>query len=184
MKVRDVWIKEEPDKLIVRLIKDFFHPHEQWGRLNLNQFITGLICAAGYFLVNIFFGSLQFSQDSFINSSGGLISAVIICFGLTVVSFFQTKHKYPWFEKYLPKIITLSGLITLMALQNIRGTSPDDVALLMNIIGLLILFIITTGYFVEGNSNERVIKIWFAVFGYYFSVILFFYFCENIIFNI
>ena len=39
-----------PGKLIFRLARDFFTPHEFWGRQNRNQFIVGLIITAVYLI--------------------------------------------------------------------------------------------------------------------------------------
>jgi hypothetical protein len=81
----------------------------------------------------------------------------------------------------MPSIITLLGLTTLMALQNLNGSGNVDAALWINISFQFIVFIIAAGYFVEGTSHEKVLKIWFALLGYYFSIIVFFYLLENFI---
>ena len=184
MKVRELWIKEDPDKLIYRLVNDFFHPYEQWGRLNRNQFLTGLACTIGYFLTNIVLRTLDMSWNPFAHSSNGLIVGAFICFGLVTYNVVKLgTDKFPWYETYMPKIITLLGLITLIALQNINGKGFDDIAILINIICLLTVFIIAAGYFVEGSSNEKTVKKWFSLFGYYFSVVVFFYFWETVLFK-
>ncbi|RPH75431.1 hypothetical protein EHM76_01680 [bacterium] len=187
MKTSELSVNDNP-ATISRLIKDFFHPYEQWGRLNRSQFITGITCTAAYFLTNIFSGLNYRGFDSFANSSNGLIASVIICWALVLGRFvsgiFNKKVSFaPWYERYMPLIITLLGLVTLIALQNLNNSGSQDAALWINIIILLVIFIITAGYFVEGSSNERVIKMWFALLGYYFSVITFFYFCETLIFK-
>ena len=92
-----------------------------------------------------------------------------------------SQKKYPWYEKYMPMIISLLGLVTLIAIQNLSSTGDYDVSLWINIIVLLVIFIIAAGYFVEGNSNEKIIKIWFSLLGYYFSIIALFYFLDRFI---
>ena len=171
------------DKFIFRLIKDFFTPYELWGRQNRNQFFVGLIITVVYFITNIIFNSAVPSRAPFMNSSNGLLAAIFICAGLIVIRFFvgllkSTPSQYPWYEKYMPLMITLLGLTTLVALQNLDGKGYDDASLWINMVVLLVIFIIAAGYFVEGSSHERALKIWFALFGYYFSVVAFFYFLE------
>jgi hypothetical protein len=175
--------KKDREKSLIRLVKDFFHPYELWGRQNRNQFVMGLIITGIYFLANFMFGEYHSSWNPFAHSSNGLFSAVLICVALIIgrIAFnLATNHtsKYPWYEKYMPMMITLLGLITLVAFQNL-SSNVDDVSLWINLIVLLIIFIIAAGYFVEGSSSEKVMKIWFALFGYYFSVVAFFYFLEN-----
>ena len=172
-----------PGKFIFRLAKDFFTPYEFWGRQNRNQFIVGVVTASVYFVTNIIFHSTR-ARAPFINSSNGLLAAIFICVMLIIVRFFAGvlkigSTKYPWYEKYMPTIITLLGLSTLIAMQNLNGKGTDDAGLWINIVVLLVIFIIAAGHFVEGSSNERAMKIWFALLGYYFSVVAFFYFLER-----
>jgi uncharacterized membrane protein SirB2 len=188
MEMRELSLRGESEKLIVRLAKNFFTPYESWGRQNRHQFLVGLITTAGYFITNFFLGSGYMEWNPFINSSNGLLISVFICVGLILFRFTMNftslnYSKYPWYEKYMPMIITLLGLVTLIAFQNLDGKGADDAGLWINIVVLLIIFIIAAGYFVEGRSNERIIKIWFALFGYYLSVVAFFYFFEKWLFN-
>jgi uncharacterized membrane protein SirB2 len=171
-----------PGRIIFKLAKDFFTPYEFWGRQNRNQFIVGLIITTAYFFTNIIFHSSR-AKAPFINSSNGLIAAIFICMMLIIIRFFSgvlkiSHSEYPWYEKYMPSIITLLGLSTLIALQNLNGKGTDDAGLWINIVVLLVIFIIAAGYFVEGSANERALKLWFALLGYYFSVVAFFYFLE------
>jgi len=172
-----------PGKLILKLAKDFFTPYEFWGRQNRNQFFVGLGIIAVYFIINIIFHSTRV-QAPFINSSNGLLAAIFICVMLIIVRFFTgvlkiSRSGYPWYEKYMPLIITLLGLTTLIAMQNLNGKGDDDAGLWINIVVLLVIFIIAAGHFVEGSTHERAVKIWFALLGYYFSVVAFFYFLET-----
>lgn len=172
-----------PGKFILRLAKDFFTPYEFWGRQNRNQFFVGLGITAIYFVTNVISHSAR-AQAPFINSSNGLLAAIFICVVLIIVRFFAgvlkiNSSKYPWYEKYMPLIIALLGLSTLLAMQNLNGKGDDDAGMWINIVVLLVIFIIAAGYFVEGSTHERALKIWFALFGYYFSVVTFFYFLET-----
>jgi uncharacterized membrane protein SirB2 len=172
-----------PGKFIFRLAKDFFTPYEFWGRQNRNQFIVGLVTTAVYFITNIIFHSAR-ARAPFINSSNGLLAAIFICVLLIVVRFFSGMLKidsseYPWYEKYMPMIITLLGLSTLIAMQNLKGKGDDDAGLWINIVVLLVIFIIAAGHFVEGSTHERAMKLWFALLGYFFSVVAFFYFLDT-----
>lgn len=176
----------QPGKVIFRLARNFFTPHEFWGRQNRNQFIVGLITTAAYFFTNIIFHYSR-ARAPFINSSNGLLAAIFICLVLITVRFFMgvfkiSHSKYPWYEKYMPSIITLLGLSTLIAMQNLNGKGADDAGLWINIVVLLVIFIIAAGHFVEGSANERALKLWFALFGYYFSVVAFFYFLEALLY--
>jgi len=173
------------DNLIIRLVKDFFNPRESWGRQNRNQLFVGLICAAGYFSVNVILKTYHPDWNPFISSSNGLLIGVFICAGLILINsiadIFSSYHsKYPWYEKYIPAIIALLGLTTLMAVQNLNSKGALDAVLWINLIFVLIIFIIAAGHFVEGSSHEKVLKIWFALLGYYFSVVVFFYFMEKL----
>jgi uncharacterized membrane protein SirB2 len=172
-----------PGKFILKLAKDFFTPYEFWGRQNRNQFFVGLGITAVYFVTNAIFHSIR-AQAPFVNSSNGLLAAIFICLVLIIVRFFAgvlkiSSSEYPWYEKYMPLIITLLGLTTLLAMQNLNGKGDDDAGMWINIVVLLVIFIIAAGHFVEGSTNERALKIWFALFGYYFSVVAFFYFLET-----
>ena len=181
-------IRTHPGRFIIKLVKNFFNPYESWGRQNRNQFIVGFIATVGYFIINSFLGSTYVEWNPFLNSTNGLVSAVFISIILVFARFIMSitklnSSKYPWYEKYMPMIITLLGLITLVAIQNLNGKGADDAGIWINLVILLIVFIIAAGHFVEGRSNERVIKIWFALFGYYLSIIAFFYFLETWLFQ-
>jgi uncharacterized membrane protein SirB2 len=182
MKVRELSFKDHENHFVLKPIKDFFNPYELWGRQNRNQFLVGLLLVAAYFLGNIIYKSKP-PWDPFLHSSIGLLIAVFVCIGLIVLRyatalFNLSPHKYPWYEKYMPMIISLLGLITLIAIQNLSGAGSYDASLWINMIVLLVIFIIAAGYFVEGNSNEKIIKIWFSLLGYFFSVIAVFYFLD------
>ncbi len=179
-------LADHPGKFIARLIRNFFTPYESWGRQNRNQFLIGLLSTFVYLLTNFVFKINLAGWNPFINSSGGLIVSVYICIALTILKILidvinPNPLKYPWYENYMPMIITLLGLATLIAFQNLDGSGFDDAGLWINIVILLIVFILAAGYFVEGNNNEKIIKIWFALLGYYFSVITFFYFFEKMV---
>jgi hypothetical protein len=181
MKVKELRLNEQNDRQIITIVKNFFTADEQWGRLNRSQFIIGLECTITYFIINILFRDIVLSSNTFPNSSNGLLASVFICIGISIVNFFDhIPAKYPWYEKFMPKIITLLGLITLIAVQNLDSKGIDDISLWMDIVILLVLFIIAAGYFVEGVRSERVIKIWFALLGYYFSLVAFFYLLETL----
>ncbi len=176
-------IVTRPGKFIFRLAKDFFTPYEFWGRQNRNQFFVGLVITVAYFIINIIFNSTG-TRALFINSSNGLLAAIFICVMLIIVRFFAgmlkiSSSSFPWYEKYMPMIITLLGLTTLIAMQNLNGKGDDDAGLWINIVVLLVIFIIAAGHFVEGSTHERAMKIWFALLGYFFSVVAFFYFLET-----
>ncbi|HVO74222.1 MAG TPA: hypothetical protein VMT35_09390 [Ignavibacteriaceae bacterium] len=179
MKARELKLKEEHGDYLVTIFKNFFTPLERWGRLNRSQLIMGSECTSVYLLVNILFRNVNLNWNPFSNSSPGLMAAVLISIGITLANLFiNPSRHFPWFEKYLPKIITIMGLITLIAIQNLNSKGIDDIGLWMNIVFLLVLFIIMAGYFVEGISSERIIKVWFSLLGYFFSVIGFFYLLE------
>jgi len=185
-KISEIHLNIRQDNLIIRLLKDFFNPDEPWGRQNRNQFLIGLVCTLGYFLANALFNTKNPDWNPFLNSSNGLLITVFICTGFILISFIAdifgiSLSKHPWYEKYMTVIIALLGLTTLMALQNLNSSGNVDAALWINIAFLLIVFIIASGYFVEGSSYEKVLKIWFALLGYYFSIIVFFYLLENFI---
>ena len=184
-KVQGSLLRAHHESLIIRLVKDFFNPYESWGRLNRNQLLLGSLCTAGYFLSNALIKTKDPDWNPFLNSSNGLLTSVFICLSLILINliaeiFNRNQPKHPWYERYIPTIISLLGLTTLMALQNLDSRSSLDAALWVNIIFLLIIFIIAAGYFVEGSNHEKVLKIWFALLGYYFSVVVFFYFIENL----
>jgi hypothetical protein len=184
MKVPELSVKNHHENLIVKTVKDFFNPYKSWGRQNRSQFLVGLILVAVYFLGNSIFNAVHPVWNPFLYSSNGLLLAVFICIGLMfgryLFSVFKISSKtYPWYEKYMPMIISLLGLITLIAIQNLSSTGVYDASLWINIIVLLVIFIIAAGYFVEGNSNEKIIKIWFSLLGYFFSVIAVFYFLDS-----
>jgi len=185
-KIRELPLERQQGNSIIRLVKDFFNPYELWGRQNRNQLLIGLICTVGYFLANVFFNTDQTDWNPFFNSSNGLLLTVFICTGLILARFImnifsQSSATYPWYEKYMPEIITLLGLVTLIAIQNLSNSDTLDAALWVNIIVLLVVFIIAAGYFVEGSSHEKILKVWFALLGYYFSVVVFFYFLETLV---
>lgn len=185
-KISEIRLNIRKDNLIIRLLKDFLNPNETWGRQNRKQFLIGLACTSGYFLANTLFNTKYLDWNPFFNSSNGLLISVFICAGLILISCIADilgigLSKHPWFEKYMPMIISLLGLTTLMALQNLNVSGNVDAVLWINISFLLIVFIIAAGYFVEGSSYEKVLKIWFALLGYYFSVIVFFYFLEDFV---
>jgi hypothetical protein len=187
-KIQEMQFEARRDNSIIRLVKDFFNPNELWGRQNRNQFLTGLLCTAGYLLANILFNADKADWNPYFHSSNGLLITAFICIGLILYRsmtdlFNQSPSKYPWYEQYMPQIITLLGLITLIAIQNLSNMGAVDAALWVNIILLLVVFIIAAGYFVEGSSRERVLKLWFALLGYYFSVVVFFYFMEAFIYS-
>jgi hypothetical protein len=168
-----------------KLVRNFFDYNESWGRQNRNQFLIGFICSIIYILINLVVNKLNAEWNPFLYSSNGLLFAAFICtvvfFAKIVTSIFNLhSSKFPWYEKYLPTIITLLGLITLMALQNLHGRGSFDAALWVDIVFLLTFFMIAAGYFVDGKNNEKTLKIWFSLLGYYFSVIGFFYFLEEI----
>ncbi len=182
MKVRELSFKDGEEHHILKPVKDFFTPYELWGRQNRNQFLVGLLLVAAYFLGNFIFKNNHPAWDPFLHSSTGLLIAVFTCVGLIIVRFASalfnfTPHIYPWYEKYMPMIISLLGLITLLAIQNLSSGGSYDASLWINMIVLLVIFIIAAGYFVEG-SNEKIIKIWFSLLGYFFSVIALFYFLD------
>lgn len=188
MELQGLSMRTNPGRFIIKLAKNFFTPYESWGRQNRNQFLVGLITSIVYFAANYIFGNSYIEWNPFINSSNGLISGVFICTVLVFIRFILNVSKpnssrNPWYEQYMPMIITLLGLVTLIAFQNLDGKGADDASIWINLVVLLIIFIIAAGYFVEGRSNERVIKIWFALFGYYLSVIAFFYFLETWVFQ-
>jgi hypothetical protein len=185
-KIREMQLQAQQDNSFIRLIKDFFNPLELWGRQNRNQFLVGLICTAGYLLANILFNTDNPDWNPYFYSSDGLLITVFICLVLILAKpiknlFIQNSSATPWYEKYMAQLITLLGLVTLIALQNLNNSDSFDAALWINIIVLLVVFIIAAGYFVEGSSHEKVLKVWFALLGYYFSVVVFFYFLETII---
>ncbi len=184
MKVRELSVKDHHENIIVKAVKDFFNPYESWGRQNRNQFLVGLLLVVVYLLGNSIISSVHPAWNPFSYSSNGLLIAVFTCIGLVIVRyaislFKSNSNKYPWYEKYMPMIISLLGLITLIAIQNLSSTGLYDASLWINIIVLLVIFIIAAGYFVEGNSNEKIIKIWFSLLGYFFSIIAVFYFLES-----
>lgn len=188
IEMRGLSIRNHLGRFVIKLVKNFFNPYESWGRQNRNQFIVGFIITVGYFISNSLLRSSYVGWNPFYNSTNGLIIAVFISLILVLARFIMGTTKlssaeYPWYEKYMPMIITLLGLITLVAIQNLNGRGTDDAGIWINLVMLLIIFIIAAGYFVEGRSNERVIKIWFALFGYYLSVIAFFYFLETWLFQ-
>jgi len=185
-KTKGIDLDMHQENIIIKLIKDFFNPREVWGRQNRKQLFIGLISVLCYFLANLLFNERNQAWNPFQNSSNGLLIAVFINAGYILISavfeiFEFTSSKYPWYEKFMPAIITLLGLTTLSALQNLSISGTVNAALWINISFLLVVFIIAAGYFVEGSSHEKVLKIWFALLGYYFSVIVFFYFIENFI---
>ena len=127
---------------------------------NRNQLLVGLLLAVVYLLGNSIINSVHPAWNPFSFSSNGLLIAVYTCIGLVILryafSFFKLgTNKYPWYEKYMPMIISLLGLITLIAIQNLSSTGLYDASLWINIIVLLVIFIIAAGFFVEGNSNEK-----------------------------
>jgi hypothetical protein len=188
MRSGSVEISNSHEYLILKAVKDFFTPHEQWGRLNKRQFITGVICTFVYFVVNIIYTPIHREFSSFTFSSTGLMASIYVCWAILIAEFVRaifaiSSPGTPWFERYMPVIITMLGISTLTAIQNLGSIGMQDAAMWINIVILLIIFIITAGFFVETSSNERIIKRWFALLGYYFSVVVFFYFCETIIFG-
>jgi hypothetical protein len=185
-KINDIEYETRDENIVFRLIKDFFNPHELWGRQNRKQFYVGLICTLVYFTANSLWTIKNPSWNPFVHSSNGLMIAAFLCAAhLFVAGIADTFNihfsKYPWYEKYMPTIITLLGLTTLMGLQNLNSNGKLDAALWINISFLFVVFIIAAGYFVQGSSHEKVLKIWFALLGYYSSIIVFFYFMENFI---
>lgn len=177
---------EEEENYLIKLIKDFFHPEELWGRQNRKQLYVGLICTVVYFAVNALITVNNPPWNPFMHSSNGLMIAALLCAAHLFISgiadtFNIHFSRYPWYEKYMPTIITLLGLTTLMGLQNLHSHGNLDAALWINISFLFIVFIIAAGHFVQGSSHEKVLKIWFALLGYYFSVIVFFYLMESFI---
>jgi len=185
-KIREIEFDPDNDHLLIKQIKDFFNPNEVWGRQNRKQLYVGLICTIGYFIANALLKVKNPGWNPFIYSSNGLLIAVFICAGhLLVAGVADTFNihfsKYPWYEKYMPTIITLLGITTLMGLQNLNSAGKLDAALWINISFLFIVFIIAAGNFVQGSSHEKVLKIWFALLGYYFSVIVFFYCLEKFV---
>jgi hypothetical protein len=185
-KIKELEFNEENDHLFLRLIKDFFNPFEVWGRQNRKQLYVGLICTIIYFIANILLKVKNPDWNPFIHTSNGLLAAVFICAGhLFIAGIADTFNihfsKYPWYEKYMPTIITLLGLTTLMGLQNLNSNGNLDAALWINISFLFIIFIIAAGYFVQGSNHEKVLKVWFALLGYYFSIIVFFYSLEKFV---
>lgn len=185
-KIKEIELNKDQDHLLIKLIKDFFNPYEVWGRQNRKQLYIGLICTLSYFTANAFLKVKNPEWNPFIYSSNGLLIAVFICTGHLVVSgiadtFGIHFSKYPWYENYMPTIITLLGLTTLMGLQNLNSNGKLDAALWINISFLLVVFIIAAGHFVQGSSHEKVLKIWFALLGYYFSIIVFFYSLEKFV---
>lgn len=188
MRTRSVEIRRSHEFLLLRAVKDFFTPHEQWGRLNKRQFITGLICTITYFAVNTFLSPQHREVDTLKYSSSGLLFTFYSCWALLLFELLRSAFTFisggmPWFERYMPIIITMLGIFTLTGVQNIGSGGMQDAAMWINIVILLVVFIITAGYFIENNSNEKIVKRWFALLGYYFSVVVFFYFCETIIFK-
>jgi hypothetical protein len=184
MKVRALSVKGHHENFIIKAIRDFFNPDESWGRQNRNQFIVGLILVIVYFLGNTIIKTIHPSWNPFLYTSNGLLLAAFACIGLVIgryiTGFFKlSSRKYPWYENYMPMIISLLGLVTLMAFQNLSGTGVYDASLWINIIVLFVIFIIAAGYFVEGSSNEKIIKIWFSLLGYFFSIIVLFYFLDR-----
>ena len=181
-KIIEMKLDTQQDNSFTKLIKDFFNPLELWGRQNRNQFMIGLICAAGYFLTNIIFKTDNPDLNPYFHTSSGLYITVFICIGLILSKLIRNifaSSKSPWYEKYMAELITLLGLVTLIALQNLNGAGTLDAALWINTIILLVVFIIAAGYFVEGSGHERVLKLWFALLGYFLSVVAFFYFLET-----
>jgi hypothetical protein len=188
MKSRSVEISRSQEYLVLKAVRDFFTPHEQWGRLNKRQFITGVICTFVYFIVNTIYSPSHREFDTFAFSSSGLVVSIYICWSILIAEFTRaifaiSSSGTPWFERYMPVIITMLGISTLTAIQNLANIGMQDAAMWINIVILFIIFIITAGFFVESSSNERIIKRWFALLGYYFSIVVFFYFCETIIFG-
>ena len=184
MKARELSVKSHHENFIIKAVKDFFNPYESWGRQNRNQFIVGLSLVIVYFLGNSIITAAHPAWDPFMHSSVGLVLAVFASIGLIlgkyIISLFKlNSQKFPWYEKYMPMIISLLGLITLIAIQNLSSTGFYDASLWINIIVLLVIFIIAAGYFIEGNSNEKIVKIWFSLLGYFFSIITVFYFLES-----
>jgi hypothetical protein len=184
MKVRELSVKDHHENIIWKAVRDFFNPYESWGRQNRNQLLVGLFLAIVYLFGNSLITSVHPAWNPFSFSSNGLLVAVFTCVGLVILryafSFFKLgSNKYPWYEKYMPMIISLLGLVTLIAIQNLSSTGLYDASLWINIIVLLVIFIIAAAYFVESNSNEKIIKIWFSLLGYFFSIIAVFYFFES-----
>ena len=184
MKVRALSVKGHGENFIIKGIKDFFNPYESWGRQNRNQFLVGLLLVIVYFLGNLIFNTVHPSWNPFLFTSNGLLLTAYACIGLVVgryvISFLNLSSKrYPWYENYMPMIISLLGLVTLIAIQNLSSTGVYDASLWINIIVLFVIFIIAAGFFVEGNSNEKIIKIWFSLLGYFFSIIAVFYFLDR-----
>lgn len=188
MKARELSVKNHHENFIVKTAKDFFNPYESWGRQNRNQFLVGLLLVLIYFLGNLIVKTAHPAWNPFLFTSNGLLLAAFACVGLVVgrylINFLNlNSNKYPWYEKYMPMIISLLGLITLIAIQNLSSTGDYDVSLWINIIVLLVIFIIAAGYFVEGSSSKKIIKIWFSLLGYFFSIIAVFYFLDRFITN-
>ncbi len=184
MKARELSVKNHHESFFTKAAKDFFNPFESWGRQNKNQFLVGLLLVIIYFLGNSIINTAHPAWNPFLHSSNGMLLAVFTCIGLIlgryIISLFKlNSQSYPWYEKYMPMIISLLGLITLIAIQNLSSTGFYDASLWINIIVLLVVFIIAAGYFVEGNSNEKIIKIWFSLLGYFFSIIAVFYFLDS-----
>ncbi|MGE5812638.1 MAG: hypothetical protein ACM339_14105, partial [Ignavibacteria bacterium] len=125
-KIKEIELNKDHDHLLIKLIKDFFNPYEVWGRQNRKQLYIGLICTLSYFTANAFLNVKNPEWNPFIYSSNGLLIAVFICTGHLLVSgiadtFGIHFSKYPWYENYMPTIITLLGLTTLMGLQNLNS---------------------------------------------------------------
>ena len=184
MKARELSVKNHHENFIIKALKDFFNPYESWGRQNRSQFLVGLFLVIIYFLSNAVIITPHPSWNPFVYTSNGLLIAAFACIGLVIgrymISIFNlSSNKYPWYEKYMPMIISLLGLVTLIAIQNLSSTGVYDASLWINIIVLFVIFIIAAGYFVEGSSNEEIIKIWFSLLGYFFSIITVFYFLDR-----
>ena len=183
MKAKALSVKQH-ENFIIKAFKDFFNPYQAWGRQNRNQFIIGIFLVIIYFLSNSIITAVHPSWNPFTYTSNGLLITAFVCAGLVIgrytASIFNfSSNKYPWYEKYMPMIISLLGLVTLMALQNLGGTGVYDASLWINISVLFVIFIIAAGYFVEGSNSEKIIKIWFSLLGYFFSVIVVFYFLDR-----
>ena len=184
MKAKALSVKRHNENFIIKALRDFFNPYEAWGRQNRNQFIIGVFLVIIYFLSNSIITAIHPSWNPFIYTSNGLLIAAFACIGLVlgryIVNIFNfNSNSYPWYGKYMPMIISLLGLVTLMAIQNLSGTGVYDASLWINISVLFVIFIIAAGYFIEGSNSEKIVKIWFSLLGYFFSVITVFYFLDR-----
>ena len=184
MKARELSVKDHHENFIFKVAKDFFNPYESWGRQNRNQFLVGLLLIIIYFLGNKIFSTIHPAWNPFLYTSNGLLVAAYACIGLVIGRYIigilnLGSKRYPWYEKYMPMIISLLGLVMLIAIQNLSSTGMYDASLWINIIVLFVIFIIAAGYFVEGSSSGKIIKIWFSLLGYFFSIIAVFYFLES-----